>query len=123
MENREIICTGCPMGCPLEVVMKNGEVVKVNGNSCKKGEVYAKKECTNPKRILTSSVGVKDGVEEVVSVKTERDIPKEKILQCMKELKNIVVDAPIHIGDIIVKNISETGIDIIATKEVEKYKK
>jgi CxxC motif-containing protein len=120
VENREIICIGCPMGCPLDVVMKNGKVVKVNGNSCKRGEVYAQKECTNPTRILTSSVGVKDGVEAVVSVKTERDIPKEKILQCMKELKNIVVKAPIHMGDIIVKNVFGTGIDIIATKEVEK---
>ena len=108
------------MGCPLEVVMKSGKVVKVNGNSCRRGEVYAQKECTNPTRILTSTVGVKDGVEAVVSVKTERDIPKEKLLQCMKELKNIEVEAPINIGDIIVKNISGTGVNIISTKEVKK---
>jgi CxxC motif-containing protein len=120
MENREIICIGCPMGCPLEVEMENGQVTKVSGNSCKRGETYAHKECTNPTRILTSSVGVKDGNDAVVPVKTEKDIPKEKIFECMKDLKNVVVEAPIHIGDIIIKNISGTGVNIIATKEVKK---
>lgn len=120
MENRELTCIGCPMGCPLEVEMENGKVTKVTGNTCKRGEIYAQKECTNPTRILTSSVGVKGGIESVVPVKTEKDVPKEKIFQCMKDLKNVVVQAPVHIGDIVLKNISGTGVNIIATKEVKK---
>lgn len=119
MENREIICIGCPMGCPLEVKMEKGKVIKVTGNTCKRGETYAQKECTNPTRILTSTVSVKDGIEAVVPVKTESDIPKEKIFQSMKDLKNVVVKAPIHMGDIIVKNIAGTSVNIIATKEIK----
>jgi CxxC motif-containing protein len=117
---REIICIGCPVGCPLEVEIENDVVTKVTGNTCKRGETYAQKECTNPTRIVTSSVVVADGIEAVVSVKTERDIPKGKIFECMRALKNVVVKAPVHIGDVIVKNIVGTGVNIIATKEVPK---
>lgn len=117
---RELICIGCPVGCPLEVELDNGVVTKVSGNTCKIGETYAQKECTNPTRIVTSSVAVEGGVEVMVSVKTERDIPKEKIFECVKCLKNVVVKAPVHIGDIVVKDIAGTGVNIIATKEVSK---
>ena len=120
MENREIICIGCPVGCPLEVEIENGVVTKVTGNTCKIGEGYAQKECTNPMRIVTSSVVVEDGIEAVVSVKTERDIPKGKIFACMRALKNVVVKAPVHIGDIILKDIVGTGLKMIPTKKVPK---
>lgn len=120
MAKREIICIGCPVGCPLEVEIENGVVTKVSGNTCKKGESYAQKECTNPTRIVTSSVTVEDGVEVTVSVKTESDIPKGKIFECMRALKNVVVKAPIHIGDVILKDVAGTGVNIIATKEVPK---
>lgn len=120
MVKREIICIGCPMGCVLTVELENGIVTKVSGNSCKIGESYAQKECTNPTRIVTSCVEVEGGVEVLVSVKTERAIPKEKLFECMKGLKNVVVKAPVHIGDIIVKDIAETGVNIIATKEVPR---
>lgn len=119
MEKRELVCIGCPVGCSLEVEINNSEVTKVSGNTCKRGEAYAQKECTNPTRIVTSSVNVEGGLEAVVPVKTESDIPKGKIFDCVKELKNVVIKAPVHIGDVIVENIAETGVKIIATKEVE----
>lgn len=120
MAKREIICIGCPVGCPLEVEIENGAVTRVSGNTCKIGETYAQKECTNPTRIVTSSVTVEGGIEVLVSVKTERDIPKGKIFECMRALKNVVIKAPVHIGDIVVKDIVGTGVNIIATKEVPK---
>ena len=120
MAKREMICIVCPVGCPLEVEIENDVVTKVTGNTCKIGETYAQKECTNPTRIVTSSVVVQDGVEAVVSVKTERDIPKGKIFECVRALKNVVVKAPVHIGDVIVKDIAGTGVNVIATKEVPK---
>lgn len=120
MEKRELVCIVCPVGCSLEVQIQESKVINVGGNSCKRGEIYAKKECTNPTRIVTSSVYVEGGIEPVVSVKTERDIPKGKIFECVKELKNVVVKAPVHIGDIVVENIAETGVNIVATKEVEE---
>lgn len=118
METRELTCIGCPMGCPLTVELNQGEVVSVTGNTCKRGEVYARKEVTNPTRIVTSSVMVEGGNLAAVSVKTKEDIPKEKIFDCMKALKGVKVQAPVHIGDVIAKNVAETGVDIVATKNI-----
>lgn len=118
METRELTCIGCPMGCPLTVEMNGREVISVTGNTCKRGEVYARKEMTNPTRIVTSSVLVEGGNLAAVSVKTREDIPKEKIFDCMKALKGVKVQAPVHIGDVIVKNVADTGVDIVATKNI-----
>lgn len=120
MEKKELICIGCPLGCMLSVEMNEGEVRRVEGNTCPRGEQYAKKECTNPTRIVTSSVMVEGGSISMVSVKTESDIPKGKINECMKELKGIRVSAPIHIGDVIIKGVAGTPVNVIATKQIEK---
>ena len=94
MEERKLTCIGCPMGCPLTVV-------------------------TNPTRIVTSTVRVSGGSIDMVSVKTKEDIPKGKIFECVKALKGIEVPAPVHIGDVILENVADTGVDIVATKNVE----
>ena len=116
MEKRELICIGCPMGCPLTVEMNGTEVVSVTGNTCPRGDAYARKEVTNPTRIVTSTVQVEGGKVDMVSVKTKEDIPKGKIFECVKALKGITVKAPVHIGDVILKDVAGTGVDIIATK-------
>lgn len=119
MEERKLTCIGCPMGCPLTVVMNDEEVVSVTGNTCKRGDVYARKEVTDPTRIVTSTVRVSGGSIPMVSVKTKEDIPKDKIFECVRALKGIQVPAPVHIGDIILKNVADTGVDIVATKNAE----
>ena len=91
MEEKNLICIGCPMGCPLTVKMEHGEVVSVTGNTCKRGDIYARKEVTNPTRIVTSTVRVTGGSEAMVSVKTKEDIPKGKIFDCVKALKSVVL--------------------------------
>ena len=137
---RELTCIGCPMGChleestnvvksnqkligamgcPLTVTMEAGEVISVTGNTCKRGDVYARKEVTNPTRIVTSTVRVSGGDADMVSVKTKEDIPKGKIFECVKALKTVEVPAPVHIGDVLVKDVAGTGVDIVATKNVE----
>ena len=85
-ETRELICINCPLGCGLTVTIKDGEVEKVQGNTCPKGEAYGKKEVTNPTRIVTSIVKVTGGVLPVVSVKTASDIPKERgyLRRCLR---------------------------------------
>lgn len=118
MEEKHLICIGCPMGCALTVTMNGNEVVSVTGNTCKRGDDYARKEVTNPTRIVTSTVKVLNGSAETVSVKTKEDIPKGKIFECVKALKGIEVKAPIHIGDVILSNVVDTGVDIVATKDV-----
>ena len=71
------------MGCSIAVEMDGNEVVSVTGNTCKRGDVYARKEVTNPTRIVTSTVRVIGGKEDMVSVKTKEDIPKGKIFDCI----------------------------------------
>jgi CxxC motif-containing protein len=117
-EVRELVCIGCPIGCQMQVELDDKTVVKVTGNTCKRGEVYAEKECTNPTRIITSSVEVEGGEINVVPVKTQKDIPKDKIFQCIERLKGVKVKAPIKTGDIIIKNILNTGVDVIASRSV-----
>lgn len=116
MEKRDLICIGCPMGCPLTVEMDGAEVVSVSGNTCPRGGAYARKEVTNPTRIVTSTVIVEGGTVDMVSVKTKEDIPKDKIFECVKALKGIKVQAPVQIGDVILANVAGTGVDIVATK-------
>lgn len=118
METRNLICIGCPMGCPLTVTMEGGEITEVTGNTCKRGDIYARKEVTNPTRIVTSTVPVDGGVIAAVSVKTRDDIPKGKIFDCMKALKKVRVSAPVYIGDVVLEDVAGTGVDIIATKTV-----
>ena len=119
MEIRTLTCISCPMGCPLTVEMDGDKIKGITGNTCKRGEIYARKEVTAPTRIVTSTVKVTNGSADMVSVKTKTDIPKDKIFDCVKCLKGISVEAPIHIGDVIVPNAAETGVDIVTTKDVE----
>lgn len=119
MEKRSLICIGCPLGCAMTVEINEGQVVSVTGNTCKRGDDYAHKEITNPTRIVTSTVMVEGSDHPTVSVKTKSDIPKSKIFDCVKALKGVTVKAPVHIGDVIVHNIVDTGVDIVATKEVQ----
>ena len=120
MEKRELICIGCPLGCMVTATMENGAVTAVEGNTCKRGDDYARKEVTNPTRIVTSTVMVKGGNLDMVSVKTRNDIPKGKIFDCVRALKGVCVEAPVHIGDVILKDVCGTGVDVIATKEIQK---
>lgn len=118
MEIRELICIGCPMGCPMTVEMENGEVKSVSGNTCPNGDRYARKEVTDPRRTVTSTVKILGGQLAVTSVKTATDIPKNKIFDCMKEIDKIEMCAPVKIGDIAIANVAGTGVDVVVTKNV-----
>lgn len=100
------------------VELESGQVVRVSGNTCKRGEVYAQKEVTNPTRIVTSTVRVKNGQADMVSVKTSKDVPKGMVFACVEALKGVQVEAPVCIGDVIVANVAGTGVDMVATKDV-----
>ena len=114
---KELICISCPMGCHLKVDVENETV---EGNACKRGEVYGINEITNPVRVITSTVKVINGELPVMPVKTKEPIPKDMNFEVMELLKGSQVEAPIKVGDIIVKNILETGIDIVATRNIRK---
>lgn len=120
MEQRNLICINCPLGCALTVTLENGEVTDVTGNTCPRGDAYGRREVTNPTRIVTSTVTVTGGHLPVVSVKTASDIPKGKIEEVMDAIRSVTVTAPILIGDVVLANAAGTGVDIIATKDVRR---
>lgn len=117
---KTLTCIGCPMGCQVTVDYDGEDIHSVTGNTCKRGDIYARKEVTHPTRIVTSSVKVNGGTLGQVSVKTAQDVPKEKIFDVVKQLKGICVDAPVKMGDVILENVADTGVNIIATKSVAK---
>lgn len=120
METKKLTCIGCPMGCQIEVVMDKGSVVSITGNTCPRGDAYARKEVTNPTRIVTSTVRVfgSESGAVAVSCKTNADVPKAKIFECIKDIAGVSVEAPVHIGDVVKANVAGTGVDMIATKEI-----
>ena len=95
MEQKNLTCICCPLGCQITVEIENKEVKSVIGNTCKRGDVYARKEVTSPTRIVTSTVKVSGGSAPTVSVKTKSDIPKSKIFDCVKALKDVTVHSPV----------------------------
>jgi CxxC motif-containing protein len=118
-EKKEITCIICPIGCKILVDKKGNKVEITEGNKCKKGIDYATNEALDPRRLLTTSVLVENGNWPLVSVKSSRPIPKDKIFDVLKEIKKIKVKAPVKIGKIIISNVANTDIDIISTKSIK----
>lgn len=119
MEKRDLICVSCPIGCAVTVEFADdGTVRSVTGNTCKRGDSYARQECTNPERMLTSTVKVEGGRLPVVPVKSSKPVPKQLLFDCMQQINQIKVKAPVKIGDVLLENILNTGADIVATNEV-----
>lgn len=119
MEEKNLICINCPMGCSLKVTYDK-DFIEVKGNICKRGEEYAKNEITNPKRTVTTTMKVIGGIRPVVSVKTYGEIPKNLIFDFMKLINSKSVNAPVKIGDILIENVLDTGVNVVATSNIDK---
>lgn len=119
MKIEHMTCIGCPVGCMLTVTLneETGEM-EVTGNLCPIGDRYGKQELLDPKRMVTSTVEVEGGYEVIVSVKTSESIPKGLVKECVRSLSSLKVKAPVNIGDVVVENILDTGVNIIATANV-----
>ena len=123
MKREDITITfiACPNGCDIKVSFDDdGNIASLDGYKCKNGVAYAKAEVTAPERILTSSVAVKNGDFVLASVKTSNPIPTKIMREAVKEISKIRVEAPIKVGDVILRNILDTGVDIVATCNVNK---
>jgi CxxC motif-containing protein len=118
MSIRNLTCIGCPLGCKLTAEIENGVVTRVEGNTCKKGDAYARKECVAPARTVTGTVRLSGGTSPVVSVKTAQEVPKEKIFDVAAALCRLRPSAPVAIGDVLAEDIASTGVAIVATRSV-----
>lgn len=121
MKTKELICVVCPNGCQLEVQIQEGETLQVGeitGSLCEKGPDWAEQEILNPMRTIASSVRVEHGDFPLVSVRTNAPIPLGKIFDVMKAIKELVVEAPVRIGDRLLENPAGTSCAVIATRNV-----
>lgn len=114
---KKFVCIQCPRGCSLEV---NTDTMEVTGNSCPRGKTYGINEATHPVRTITSTVKVKGGRIARLSCKTDGQVPKELMTNVMDEINKVEVEAPVEIGTVLIKDVLSTGVNVIATKTVEK---
>ena len=120
MENHEIICVGCPLGCRVTLTVdESGKILHFEGNECHAGEKYVAEEFRTPIRVFTGTLRTKRCSRPLLSVSTSKPIDKTNILDCGKYLYCIEVEPPIKIGDVIVSNILNTGTDLIATSDLD----
>ncbi len=115
----EITCISCPVGCRLSVQVENGQVLSVGGNACPRGEIYARQECVDPRRMVTAVIPVQGGLSPL-SVKTRSPIAKRLIRPCMRALAEVELSAPVEAGQVVLSDVCGTGVDIVATKTVER---
>ncbi|MEG0751908.1 MAG: DUF1667 domain-containing protein [Oscillospiraceae bacterium] len=111
---KELTCIECPNGCTLIADEKDGSIT-VSGNSCPRGESFAVSELTHPVRTLCSVVGTSFEGAPVLPVRTSGPIPKERVFDVMKELKKYVLHERVGIGDVIIKDLLNLGVDIVVT--------
>ncbi|MDL2220566.1 DUF1667 domain-containing protein [Eubacteriales bacterium OttesenSCG-928-N14] len=112
---REFICIGCPMGCQLTAT-KEGEAITVTGAQCRRGVLYGQQELTDPRRTVTTIMRVA-GKERPVSVRTSAPIPMRLIRDCLLAVAHAVAPPNTKLGDVLIANFADTGIDIIATRD------
>lgn len=114
-KKEELICIVCPRGCLL-TAEKTEYDINITGNFCPRGGEYGHQELTNPVRVLTALMRLQD-TEKPVSVKTDRPVPKAKLLECASEIYKTHPAAPVHRGDILIRNLCGTGSNVIATRD------
>ena len=112
---KELTCIVCPRGCRLKV----DDNMEVTGNACPRGKIYAINELTNPTRTITSSIRVSNRPYTLVSVKTDKPVPKDKMFDVMKEIDKLSIDAPTRIGQVVLTNILGTDANIVITKDID----
>ncbi len=117
-----ITCVVCPVSCPVEVEYHEHEILSIDRNQCKLALEYVRNEMFDPRRTVTTSVEVEGGAMPLVSVKTDRSIPRPMVGAAMKAICAVRVKSPVHVGDVIVANLLGTGANVVATRDVEAYR-
>lgn len=115
----KLVCIVCPRGCTMDITERDGNFT-VSGNFCKRGEKFALSEMTEPKRTICSTVKTSFKEAPVLPVRVSDEIPKDKIFAVMDEINKVTVTNPVGRGDIIIKNVLDLGVDIIATSDLLK---
>ena len=115
---RDLTCIGCPLGCRLEIELKDGKAWRIDGPTCKKGKKYAEQEVTDPRRMLTTTVALAGGLWERLPVKSASPVPKDAVIDICRTLHTFAVDAPVAMGDVVLEDAGGTGVSIVATRSM-----
>ncbi len=116
---KDYTCIACPQSCTLTVTEENEEIT-VTGNKCKRGAEYGRNEHVAPKRMITTTVALKNGTVRALPVISSDSVPKEKLFSCLEYLYGLEIEAPVTLHDIIVDDILGTGVSILAARDVER---
>ena len=116
----EMICITCPMGCTLRVTHEGDKVIRVEGNACPRGAVYAERELKDPRRMVATTVRVRHGLHPLVPVYTAQPFPKPLIFSLLQKLREIEVEAPVKMNQVILADALGTGIDVIASRDMPR---
>ena len=119
MMKKDIICTVCPMGCVITVEGENGKIDSIEGFTCQRGKTYAENEFISPVRILTSTAKLANAKTPLVAVRSKTPVPKDKLFDCMAEIRMLTVTAPVSRGDVLIENVCGTGVDIVSSADVK----
>ena len=115
----EVTCILCPMGCKAKIILDEGKVISVKNIECPRGEAYAIQEINAPVRDFFTTIKVEGARVPMLPIRTTGPIPKDKMMACIREVSEIVVQAPIPLGSIIVKNLLNLGVDVISTRSLD----
>ncbi len=116
----EMICITCPMGCTLEVTHDDETVLNVEGNTCKRGLTYVQRELTDPRRMVATTVTVKGGLHPLVPVYTREPFPKPRIFDLLAKIREVEVEAPVEVNQVVLRDALDTGIDVIASRDMPR---
>ena len=116
---KDYVCIVCPNSCRLHVSDEEGQI-RVTGNRCKRGREHGIREFTCPMRMLTSTVAIEGGILPRLSVVSSDVVPRDRVMDCLQQIYGVRVRAPISCGDIIIKNILNTGVDILASRSMNE---
>lgn len=115
---KELVCVNCPKGCRIQVAMEGNKILSIEGNSCPKGKQYAESEIIFPMRILTTTVKIEGGCQNVLPVVTEKEIPLAKMDEAMEEVRTIHVQSPVTMGQVIKEDLAHTGVRLLSSRSM-----
>lgn len=119
--DKDLICITCPMGCALHATLQNGELRHVSGQACKKGAAFAQEELLAPRRVLTTTVRVQNGILPVVPVRSRTPLPKGLLFEVVAILRRMELQAPVDEHQVVLANVLDSGVDIIASRALARY--
>jgi CxxC motif-containing protein len=117
---KKMICITCPVGCHLSVTHEDAMVLSVDGNACERGLKFAEAELTDPRRMVATTVRVRRGIHPLVPVYTKEPFPKPRIFELLREIRRLEIEAPVTMNQVVLENVLDEGIDVIASRDMPR---